>query len=77
MRSVTVTLGTLGGIKINHKTEVMDKEENIIPGLYTVGNDANDMYVDSYNSYLSSGTLGFAVNSGRIAGENALRYIGK
>jgi fumarate reductase flavoprotein subunit len=35
------------------------------------------MFGDSYNIYLSGGTLGFAVNSGRIAGENALKYIGK
>jgi len=77
MRCVTMTLGTLGGIRINHRTEVMDKEENIIPGLYAIGNDASGMYGDSYNIYLSGGTLGFAVNSGRIAGENALRYIGK
>jgi fumarate reductase flavoprotein subunit len=77
MRCVTMTLGTLGGIKINHRTEVVDKEESPIPGLYAVGNDASGMYGDSYNIYLSGGTLGFAVNSGRIAGENALRYIGK
>ena len=77
MRCVTMILGTLGGIKINHRTEVMDKEENIIPGLYAAGNDASGMYGDSYNIYLSGGTLGFAVNSGRIAGENALRYIGR
>jgi fumarate reductase flavoprotein subunit len=75
MRCVTMTLGSLGGIKINHRTEVVDKEENIIPGLYAVGNDASGMYGDSYNIYLSGGTLGFAVNSGRIAGENALKYI--
>jgi fumarate reductase flavoprotein subunit len=77
MRCVTMTLGTLGGIKINHNTEVVDKEEHVIPGLYAVGNDASGMYGDSYNIYLSGGTLGFAVNSGRIAGQNALKYIGK
>jgi len=76
MRCVTMTLGTLGGIKINDRAEVVDKEENIIPGLYAVGNDASGMYGDSYNIYLSGGTLGFAVNSGRIAGKNSLEYIG-
>jgi fumarate reductase flavoprotein subunit len=76
MRCVTMTLGTLGGININHNTEVLDKENKIIPGLYTAGNDASGMFGDSYNIYLSGGTLGFAVNSGRIAGMNALKYIG-
>jgi fumarate reductase flavoprotein subunit len=68
MRCVTMTLGTLGGININHNAEVLDKENNIIPGLYAAGNDASGMFGDSYNIYLSGGTLGF--------GKNALEYIG-
>ena len=76
MRCVTMTLGSLGGIKINHRTEVLDREGKVIPGLYATGNDASGMFGDSYNIYLSGGTLGFAVNSGRIAGNNALKYIG-
>jgi fumarate reductase flavoprotein subunit len=77
MRCVTMTLGTLGGIKINEKTEVLDGEDNVIPRLYAAGIDASGMYGDSYNIHLSGGTLGFAVNSGRIAGENALVHMGK
>ncbi len=76
MRCVTMTLGTLGGININHNAEVLDKENNIIPGLYAAGNDASGMFGDSYNIYLSGGTLCFAVNSGRIAGKSALKYMG-
>jgi len=70
-------LGTLGGIKINHKTEVLTKDDEVIPGLYAVGLDAGGMYGDSYDLIATGSTLGFAVNSGRIAGENALKYVGK
>lgn len=70
-------LGTLGGIKINHRTEVLDREDKVIPGLYAVGFDAGGMYGDSYDLTATGSTFGFAVNSGRIAGENALKYIGK
>ena len=77
MKAVPFALGTLGGIKINHKTEVLDKSQQAIPGLYAVGNDAGGMYGDSYDVVLSGSTLGFAVNSGRIAGENMLKFIGK
>jgi fumarate reductase flavoprotein subunit len=70
-------LGTLGGIKINHQTEVLNREDEVIPGLYAVGLDAAGMYGDSYDLIVPGSTLGFAVNSGRIAGENALRYMGK
>jgi fumarate reductase flavoprotein subunit len=77
MKAFPFALGTLGGIKINHKTEVLDKKQEPIPGLYAAGNDAGGMYGDSYDVVLSGSTLGFAVNSGRIAGESALKYIGK
>jgi fumarate reductase flavoprotein subunit len=72
-----VFLGTLGGIKINHKMEVVDKKENPIPGLYAGGMDAGGIYGDSYDVKTCGGTLAFGVNSGRIAGKNALKYIGK
>jgi fumarate reductase flavoprotein subunit len=70
-----VFLGTLGGIKINHKMEVVDKTENPIPGLYAGGMDAGGIYGDSYDVKTCGGTLAFGVNSGRIAGKNALKYI--
>ena len=68
-------VGSLGGIKINYKTEVLNKEDDIIPGLYSAGLDANSIYGDSYAFVLPGSTMGFAVNSGRIAGENAADYV--
>jgi fumarate reductase flavoprotein subunit len=78
VRSRTVFLGTLGGIKINQRTEVIDKKGKIIPGLYAVGFDAAGMWGDGYSIKGSTGaSAGFAINSGRIAGRNALRLIGR
>lgn len=68
-------LGTLGGVRINEKTEAVAQTGEPIPGLYVVGTDAGGMYGDSYDLMLGGGTAGFAVNSGRIAAENAARYI--
>ncbi len=77
VRTQTVFLGTLGGVKINEKTEVLDKSGNIIPGLYAGGFDAGGMYGDSYNIKYSTGLCSsFALNSGRLAGKNALKYMG-
>ena len=67
--------GTLGGIKINHKTEVLDEDWEVISGLYAGGTDACSIYGDSYVFVLPGNSLGFAVNSGRMAGENALQYL--
>ena len=67
--------GSVGGIKINHKTEVLDKKWDIIPGLYAAGTDACAIYGDSYVFVLPGNTMGFALNTGRIAGENASEYV--
>jgi len=67
--------GTLGGIKINEKTEVLDDNENIIQGLYAVGNDAGGLWGDTEDLLLPGEALGFALTSGRIAGKNAFNYI--
>lgn len=63
--------GTLGGVLVNHHLEVMDGGHRKIPGLYCVGTDACTIYGDSYNYCIPGNTMGFCLNSGRIAGENA------
>ena len=67
--------GSLGGIKINYKTEVLTKNHEVIPGLYAAGTDACSIYGDSYVFVLPGNTMGFALNSGRIAGENGAEYV--
>ncbi len=63
--------GSLGGVKINHKTQVLTEDAKVIPGLYCAGTDACNIFGDSYPFILSGNTMGFCLNSGRIAGENA------
>lgn len=69
--------GTLGGLRINEKCQVLNKEQQPIPGLYAAGTDANTIYGDSYNFYLPGNSMGFAVNSGRIAGEAIAEELGE
>jgi len=66
--------GTVGGIKINERIEVLDKDYKVIPGLYATGNDSNVLYDVCYVT-LAANYMGFAVNSGRMAAENAMEYI--
>ena len=75
IKSVATTLGTLGGVKVNENLQAVNKQEEPIPGLYVVGNDAGGMYGDSYDLLMAGSTIGFAVNSGRIAGEHAAQNI--
>ena len=67
--------GTLGGIKINEYAEVLDNEWNKIPGLFAAGTDTNTIYGDSYMFLLPGNTMGYAVNTGRFAGESAANYV--
>jgi len=68
----------MGGIKINEKMEAVDKEDQIVLGLYAGGFDAGGMYGDSYSIKGSTGLCScFSMNSGRLAGKNALKYLGK
>lgn len=73
MKITTRCLGTLGGVKINENIQAIDTRDKTIPGLWVAGNDAGGMYGNSYVMF-EGGTLGFAYNSGRIAGENAAKH---
>ena len=55
--------------------EVLDKEDNPIPGLYAAGVAAGGWQADTYCDVLSGAASGFAYNSGRIAGENAATFL--
>jgi fumarate reductase flavoprotein subunit len=68
---------TLGGIKINEHMEALDNEENPIPGLYAAGATTGCWETESYCYHLTGHLVGFALNSGRIAGENAVTYVSK
>jgi len=67
--------GTIGGIKINHHMEVLNQQGTPIPGLYAVGNDTGGWESDTYCYLLTGTAFAFAINSGRIAGENAASYL--
>jgi len=74
LRSTPGMLTTVGGLKINEHMELINKDDNPIPGLFASGNDTGGWVADTYNINLSGSTFGFAINSGRIAGENAAKY---
>lgn len=67
--------GTVGGIRINENCEACDKDFMPIPGLYAAGADSCNIYNDSYMFLLPGNSMGYAVNTGRIAGMQAAEYI--
>ena len=69
--------GTVGGIKINENCEVIDEDFEPLPGLYAAGADSCNIYDDSYMFLLPGNSMGYAVNTGRIAGMSAAEFIGE
>ncbi len=66
---------TLGGVKINERMEVLDTQDDPIPGLYAAGVVAGCYESENYCYPLSGHNVGFALNLGRIAAENVLQYL--
>ncbi|MGD0781067.1 MAG: FAD-dependent oxidoreductase [Dehalococcoidales bacterium] len=77
LRCSSAFLDTIGGIKINEKMEVIDNQFKPIPGLFAAGVVTGGWEGDTYCYKLLGSARGFALNSGRIAGENATKYISK
>jgi fumarate reductase flavoprotein subunit len=68
-------LDTMGGIRVNEHMEVLDGLDKPITGLYAAGVAVSGWEPENYCSDLNGSAFGFAVNSGRIAGENAAAFI--
>jgi fumarate reductase flavoprotein subunit len=68
---------TFGGIKINYRTEVLNKQDIPIAGLYAVGDNAGSWAPATYSHRYPGSAASFAICSGYIAGENAAKYVFK
>ena len=77
MKGMPTLLDTVGGIRINEHMEVLDSHERPIPGFYAAGVATGGWESEAYCSDLSGSAFGYAINSGRIAGENASEYLEK
>ena len=66
---------TVGGIKINENMEVIDLAGDPIPGLFAAGVATGGWEAETYDYHLTGHLVGFALNSGRIAGENAAALV--
>lgn len=66
---------THGGIRVNEYFEALDKDYMPLGNLYMAGVDFGGADADVYNVEMSGHGFGFALNSGRMAGEHAARAI--
>jgi len=65
----------IGPVRVNEYMEVLDKQEDPIPGFYAVGAITSGWCGQDYD--IGGSNLGFATAGGRIAGEKAVKYLTK
>jgi fumarate reductase flavoprotein subunit len=75
IRGYPYILDTLGGIKINELMQALTVKDEPVTGLFAAGVTTSGWEAEYYCSDLSGSAFGYAINSGRIAGENAARFI--
>lgn len=66
---------THGGIRVDEQFRALDKEHLPMKNLFVAGVDFGGADADVYNVEMSGHGFGFALNSGRMAGENAAREL--
>jgi hypothetical protein len=64
-------LAVLGGLNINWKLQPLDKDWEIIPGIYLAGNTMGNRFAVDYPTMCPGLSHGMAIHFGRIAGLNA------
>ncbi len=57
--------------------EVLDTAGKRIPGLYAAGVATGGWEAETYDYRLTGHLVGFSINGGRIAGENAVEYLAR
>ncbi len=66
---------THGGIRVNERFQALKPDYSVLPGLYMAGVDFGGADADVYNVEMSGHGFGFALNSGRMAGEDAAQSL--
>lgn len=77
---MNVAFSTIGGLDVDPQIRVLKEDhETPINGLYAIGNDSGGVLLTPENNYTVFPGIaqGWNQTSGRLAGENAARYIGE
>lgn len=64
---------TLGGVRVTDDMQAVNKDGEIIPGLYVTGQDIGGLYDSSYDLLLEGSASSFALTSGRLAAEHIVK----
>ena len=66
---------THGGVRVNEYFQALNDQYQQVENLYIAGLDFGGVDADEYNVEMSGHGFGFALNSGRMAGEHAAEAV--
>ena len=66
---------SIGGIHTNIRMEVLNTEDEVIPGLYAIGTDGCELYRETYTISVPASCNANNCHSGRVAANCASDYI--
>lgn len=66
-------LATVGGLTINGNAQVLDVDDQVIPGLYATGNASGNFFAGNYPRHIPGTSIGRAITFGFVAAEHALK----
>jgi fumarate reductase flavoprotein subunit len=66
-------LAVLGGLNINDRLQPLDKNWDVIPGIFLAGNTMGNRFAVDYPTMCPGLSHGMAIHFGRVAGLNAAR----
>ena len=67
--TMSISLVTLTGLMTNGDSQVIDKDGNVIEGLYAAGNTMGGRYGLQYSTPVAGNSIGMAMTHGRVAGK--------
>jgi fumarate reductase flavoprotein subunit len=77
IKMASYSYGTIGGLDINLKMQVLDASGKVIPGLFAIGNDSMGVLFTEKKPYVTFGGIdnGWALTSGYVGGEAVADYV--
>lgn len=66
-------LATVGGLTIDGDCRVLDADDQVIEGLYAIGNASGNFFAGNYPRHIPGTSIGRAVTFGYVAAEHAVK----
>ena len=71
--SIPLILASVGGLMVDGSCRVLDTGDQVIEGLYAVGNASGGFFAGNYPRHIPGTSIGRAITFGYVAAEHAVK----